>query len=157
MASLLDIADSTAVEAVRVNGGTRLVVRGLNGNAVASIAARYPKVITMFIGGMSAEDVGPQLIGQFGEALGPIIAAGCGQLANEDAERRANNLILEDQIKLVAAIWRLSFPNGWQAFVKELNALRSADEGAKVFKVRLKQSPSSSPHSSDAVSRPNMQ
>jgi hypothetical protein len=158
MANLLDIAPSTSVEVVRINGGGRLKVRGLNANAIASIAARFPKIIGIFLGGFNlAELQQPQMIRQFGEAVAPIIAAGCDQLADEEAERCANNLLLEDQLKLFKAIWSLTFPNGWQTFVEALASLSSADEGAKVVKVRLKRSPSSSPLSSAAVSRPNLQ
>src|SRR5262245_2116421 len=157
MADLLDIAPSTAIESVRVNGGTRLIVHGLNANAIASIAARYPKVVGLFLGGTGTADLQPQLIGQLGEAVAPIIAAGCGELANEEAERRANNLLLEDQLKLFKAIWTLTFPNGLDAFLKALASLTDAGEGAKVVKVRLRQSRSLSQPSSDAASRPNLQ
>jgi len=43
MADLLDIAPATAVEVVRING-ERYTVRGLHGNAIASIVARFPNL-----------------------------------------------------------------------------------------------------------------
>lgn len=159
MADLLDIADSTAVESVRINGGGRLVVRGLNANAVASIAARYPKVIAMFVGGFSGADLlQSQVMLQFGAAVAPVIAAGCGNLADEEAERRANNLLLEDQAKLFWAIWGLTFPNGLNAFLQVLASFTpSTEEGAKIYRVRPKRSPSSSQPSSEEASRLPMQ
>ena len=43
MADLLDIAPATAVEVVKINGNAMITVRGLHGNAIASIVARFPE------------------------------------------------------------------------------------------------------------------
>ena len=156
MADLLDIAPSTAVEAIKINGGTRLVVHGLNGPAIASIVVRFPKLASLL--GSGANNIGWYLIEHFGHAIGPIIAAGCGHLGNEEAERRAESLLVEDQLKLIVAIVGLTFPNGFGSFVEQLTGLiNQSDEGAKVVKVRLKQSPATSQPSSGEASRPNLQ
>jgi len=155
MADLLDIAPSTAVEAVKINGG-RLVVRGLNGNAIAAIVARFPKLALLL--GTGGDNIGWHLIENFGSAIGPIIAAGCGHLGDEQREERAGNLLVEDQLKLITAILGLTFPNGFGSFIDQLIKLMSrADEGAKPVRVRLRKSPSPSQPSSDAASHPNMQ
>ena len=153
MADLLDIAPSTSVEVVKVNG-TRLIVRGLHGNDIASIAARFPQLVSLLGGG---GDLVPRLITQVGEAIGPIIAAGCGHRGDEEREKRASMLLLEDQLKLLKAIIGLTFPNGFGSFAETLTTLLGSGEGAKVVKVRLRQSPSTSPPSSDEASRPTMQ
>jgi hypothetical protein len=156
MADLLDIAPSTAAEAVRVNGDMRLVVRGLNGNAIASIVARFPKLAALV--GANSSDIGWHLIRHFGDAIGPIIAAGCGHLGDEEREKRAAGLLVEDQLKLIVAIIGLTFPNGFGSFVDQLMALMTrADEGAKIYTVRLRKSRSASPPSSGVDSRPNLQ
>jgi len=155
MADLLDIAPSTACEVVKVDGGTRIVVRGLRGNDIASIVARFPK-LGLLLGG--APDLGSQLIAQFGGAIGPIIAAGCGHLADEKRENVASKLLVEDQLKLLKAILGLTFPNGFSPFVQELTSFISGTgEGTKVHKVRLKKSPSPLQPSSGVASRPNLQ
>ena len=157
MADLLDIAPSTAVESVKID--ERFVtVRGLNGEAIASIVSRFPDLAKLLGGG---GDVGSRLIGQFGNAIGPIIAAGCGH-HNDDKtkeyEQVAANLLVEDQLKLIAAIIRLTFPNGMGSFVKSMTAfLIGTDERAKTVTMRLKKSPSPSPDSSVADSPPIMQ
>src|SRR5215475_13648946 len=140
MADLLDIAPSTSAEVVKVNGGTRLIVHGLNGNAIASIVSRFPKLASLL--GSGNEKIGWHLIEHFGGAIGPIIAAGCGYLGDEEREKRAGNLLVEDQLKLVTAIIGLTFPNGFGSFIEQLTALisRSADEGIKTYKVRLRKS-----------------
>jgi hypothetical protein len=154
MADLLDIAPATAVEVVRVNG-ERFIVRGLHGNAIASIAARFPKLALLLGGG---DNLVPRMIEQFGEAIGPIIAAGCGHLGDEKREAVASQLLIEDQLKFLKAILGLTFPNGFGSFVEELTSLMGGkDEGAKIVKVRLRKSASPSPLSSDTVSRQTMQ
>jgi hypothetical protein len=156
MADLLDIAPATAVESIKINGGIRLIVHGLNGNAIASIVARFPKLATLL--GGSSDNMGWHLIEHFGGAIGPIIAAGCGHLGDEEREKRASNLLIEDQLKLITAILGLTFPNGFGSFIEQLTGLMNrSDEGAKIYKVRLRKSPSPSLPSSDAASRPNLQ
>ena len=155
MADLLDIAPSTAVEVVKIDG-KRLIVRGLHGDAIASIVARFPE-LGLLLGGVGA-DIGPQLIARFGQAIGPIIAAGCGHLGDEKYEQHAGTLLVEHQLKLLKAIIGLTFPNGFAAFVETMTALLpGAGEGEKIVKMRLRKSPSASPPSSDAASRPTMQ
>jgi len=159
MADLLDIAPTTAVEVVKING-QRLTVRSLGADAIASLAARFPKIIAMLLGGFNLADSGPKLIEQFGAAVGPIIAAGCGHPSEEKYEHyAATAFLLEDQLKLVTAIIGITFPNGFGFFedmVKRFTGA-AAEEARKTFKVRSKISPSPSPPSSDEASRPNMQ
>jgi hypothetical protein len=156
MADLLDIAPTTAVEVVKING-QRIVVHGLRAPALASIMARFPRLIGLFLGG-GFNIADPKFVAQFGEAISPIIAAGCGHLADEKYEQHAATmLLLEDQLKLVIAIIRLTFPNGFGFFLEMAAALGAAGEEAKVYKVRLKKSPSPSPPSSGEDSRPTMQ
>ena len=155
MADLLDIAPSTSCEVVRIDGA-RVIVRGLHGDAIASIVARFPDLAVLLVG--AGADIGPRLIKQFGGAIGPIIAAGCGHLGDEKYERHAGNLLVEYQLKLLKAIIGLTFPNGIASFVETATALLpGAGEGEKVYTVRKRKSPSPSQPSSDEASRPNLQ
>jgi hypothetical protein len=155
MADLLDIAPSTSVEVVRIDG-KRIVVRGLHGDAIASIVARFPELGAL-LGGIGA-NIAPKLIERFGCAIGPIIAAGCGHLGDEKYERHASTLLVEHQLVLLKAIIGLTFPNGLTSFVATIMALlQGVDEGEKTVKVRLRKSPSPSPPLSGEVSRPIMQ
>jgi hypothetical protein len=155
MADLLDIAPSTACEVVKIDG-KRIVVRGLHGDAIASIVGRFPELGALLGGG---NDIGPRLIQRFGGSIGPIIAAGCGHLGDEKYEQHASTLLVEYQLKLLKAIIGLTFPNGLASFIETVMALLpGADEGAKpVIKMRLKTSPSPSQPLSEAASRPIMQ
>jgi hypothetical protein len=155
MADLLDIAPSTAVEVVKLDG-QRIIVRGLHGDAIASIVARFPE-LAVLLGGAGG-NIGSRLIERFGGAIGPIIAAGCGHLGEEKYEQHAAMLLVEHQLKLLKAIIGLTFPNGIAAFVETVTSVLGAtDEAAKTIKVRLRASRSPSPPSSDAASRPPLQ
>jgi hypothetical protein len=156
MADLLDIVTATAADVVRING-ERIVVRGLQANAIASIAARFPGIAIVLAGG---DNMVPRLIAQVGEAVGPIIAAGCGHLGDEKYEQHCSNkLLVEHQIALLKAIITLTFPNGFGPFVELMaDVMKGPEEQAqKPVRVRLKKSPSPSPPSSDTASRPIMQ
>jgi len=157
MADLLDIAPSTAVEIVKIDGA-RVMVRGVSVDAIASIVARFPELKMLVNGGLGGSFI-PRLIEGCGAAIGPIIAAGCGHLADEAYERHAAKLLPEHQVKFIKAIFGLTFPNGIGSFVTELTSLiGGADEGAKTVKVRLRKSPSPSSPSDDApASRPTLQ
>jgi hypothetical protein len=153
MADLLDIAPSTAREVIK-HDGVRYVVRGLNFPEIAAIIARFPDLIVLFAGG---DFNVPKLMGQVGQAIGPVIAAGFGQLDNEEIEQRASQLSAELQMDLVAAIWGLTFEKGLDSFVSKLTALLTGmaggGGGAKPIKVRLKPSRSPSRNSSESASR----
>jgi len=158
MADLLDIAPSTAVVAVWLSGGQRIVVHGLNVPTVAAIVARFPNIAGLLLGGISAADIGQKFILQFGEACGPIIAAGCGEIGSEKHERYASTAFnLEDQLRLITAIVRATCPNGFGFFGELMAKFGKAGEGAKKMKVRLRPSPSPSQRSSEPDFRQIMQ
>lgn len=157
MADLLDIAPSTAVEAVAISGGRSLDVRGLRAPDIAALAVRFPDLLTkLFVG---RDNTPIRVFAALGPVIHPIIAAGAGHVGDERAEQMAGALLLEDQIKIVATIYRLSFPNGWAALLEMLASLApaAADAEKKIAKIRLKKSASASPPSSEPDSRPIMQ
>ena len=155
MADLLDIAPSTASEAVRIDG-MRIVVRGISIDTLAALVSRFPDLKSLADG--SGGDLVPRLIAGCGVAIGPIIAAGCGHGGEEAYERHAATLLPEHQVRLLRAIFGLSFPNGISPFVTELTALLGgAPEGAKPVRMRSRKSPSPSPPSSSADSHQTMQ
>ena len=153
MTDLLDIAPATAFDVVHITGNKRVKVRGLHGNDIASIAARFPHLIAQLVA--SGDNV-VVLISSLGVAIGPIIAAGCGKLGDEQQEAAADRLLFEDQIKLVKAIYGLTFPNGLSSFLALMTSFATT-EPEKRIKVRSKISPSASPPSSATASRQIMQ
>jgi hypothetical protein len=155
MTDLLDIAPATAFDVVRITGNKRVKVRGLHGNDIAAIAARFPNLIALFA---AAGDNLVLLMSSFGPAIGPVIAAGCDQLGDEKQEAAASRLLVEDQIKLVKAIMGLTFPNGIGSFMETITALMTGPgESAKPVRIRSRKLPSASPPSSETDSHPTMQ
>jgi hypothetical protein len=143
MSDLLDIAPSAAVEVVKIDG-LRIKVRGVSIDAMAAIIGRFPELKSLVNGGMD-DDFIPRLIKGCGMTIGPIIAAGCGRLNDEKYEEHAARLLPEQQLKLLKAVFGLTFPNGLGPFIEELTSLiGGAGEEAKVVKVRLRKSPSQS-------------
>lgn len=138
MADLLDIAPAAAVESVWI-GEHRISVRAISLGAIASIVARFPEVKALVNGG--GADIVSRLFVACGAAVGPIIAAGCGHLADETYERHAAGFLPEQQLKLVTAIFGLTFPNGIGLFVEALSGLvRGNDEGATTTTIKLRSS-----------------
>ena len=153
---LLDIVPDTAVESVTLSTGQHVRVHRLHGPHVFALAARFPKFITIIATG---DDVFQQLISGGGVLIAPIIAAGCGHLGDEKAETIAGQFLVEDQMKLIKAIFWLTYPNGLGAFMQAMTDLMNgpASESDKPVKVRLKKSPSELQSSSDTASRQTMQ
>ena len=154
MTDLLDIAPSTAVDIVKIDGA-RVKVRGVSVDAIASIFARFPELRSLVNGG--GGDIVPRLIEGCGAAVGPIIAAGCGHLADEVYEQHAAKLLPEHQLMFLKAIFGLTFPNGIGSFVEALTGLIGAGEGAKPVKMRLRSSHSPSSRSAATASGPTLQ
>lgn len=156
MADLLDIAPQTAVEIVKIDG-RRIRVRGVSVATLATLVSRFPKLKDLLNGDFGDNFV-LRLIEGVGSATAAIIAAGCGHFGDAEYEQSVENLLPEHQLKLLKAIFGLTFPNGIGFFVEELTNLMNPGEGAKPIKVRLKKSPSTSPLLSDAAaSRPTLQ
>jgi len=157
MADLLDIAPSTAVAIVKIDEH-RIKVRGVSVDAIASIVARFPALKSIANG--DGGDIVSRLIAGCGAAVGPIIAAGCGHLGEEEYEQRAATLLPDQQLKFVEAILGLTFPNGLSSFIELMMRLFMgvSEGGAKPIKVRFKKSRSPSQPSVDAPAlHPTMQ
>lgn len=154
MADLLDIAPSTACEAVWIDR-QRITVRGLSLDALASVVARFPELRSMINGSLG--DDYSRVIQECGAAIGPVIAAGCGHLAEQAYEQRAASLLPEHQLQFLKAIFGLTFPNGIAVFAEKLSGLLGADGGAKKIKMRSRKSQLPLSPSSGADSHPILQ
>src|SRR5262245_866844 len=100
MADLLDIAPSTSVVVVKIDG-YRVTVRGISLDAIAAIVARFPGLKSLASGLGDGEDIIMRLIEACGIAAAPIIAAGCGHLGDAKYERFAAQLLPEHQVKFL--------------------------------------------------------
>ena len=124
MTSLLDIAPSS--ETVDING-QKVSVYGVSAKGIASLLGRFPELRAL----MSGRQVDPEkLMSMGGDAVAAILAAGTGSPGDEEAERIAGLLSVEQQADLMESILRLTLPRGVGPFVEKLGkmgALLSAE------------------------------
>jgi hypothetical protein len=117
MVGLLDIAPLTETVTVRDHS---VEVTGVSAKGVAQLLLRFPELRAL----ISGRDVGlDQLLALGGDIIAAVIAAGCGMLGDERAEAAAGRLGLDDQAALLAAIMKLTMPQGIGPFVDKLTRM----------------------------------
>lgn len=117
MSGLLSIA--AVAETVTVSGKA-VPVYGVSLQGIAHLLATYPQLRAAFTGGGVNL---PELQAQAPAAVAAIIAAGVGYPGDAEQEQAAARLPLEAQADLLAAIMRLTIPNGAGALVEKIKAL----------------------------------
>jgi hypothetical protein len=129
MVGLLDIAP--AVETVIVRG-SKVPVPGVSAAGIANLLGRFPELRRMFTG----NEVKVEALQEVGGALvAAIIAAGTGTPGNEEAEKVAAALSVDEQADLLEAILKATMPGGVGPFVEKLERIgavlnRSAESPA---------------------------
>lgn len=114
MVGLLDIAPLTQTVKIR---DQPIEVTGVSAKGVAQLLLRFPELRAL----ISGRDVGlDQLLELGGDIVAAVIAAGCGQAGDREAEAAAGRLGLDDQAELLAAIMTLTMPQGIGPFVDKL-------------------------------------
>jgi hypothetical protein len=117
MVGLIEIAPS--IETVDVQGAP-VAVHGVSAKGVAHLLGRFPELRKLMTG---QEVEAEQLMAIGGDAVAAIIAAGCGYPGDDQAEAVAGKLAIDAQTDLLAAILRLTLPQGVGPFVEKLTAL----------------------------------
>ena len=114
MVGLLDIAPLTETVTIR---DQPIEVIGVSAKGVAQLLLRFPELRAL----ISGREVGlDQLLALGGDIVAAIVAAGCGQAGDAQAEAAAGHLGLDDQAELLAAIMKLTLPQGIGPFVDKL-------------------------------------
>jgi hypothetical protein len=117
MVGLLDIAPLTETVTVRDQS---IEVTGVSAKGVAQLLLRFPELRAL----ISGREVGlEQLLALGGDIVAAVIAAGCGQAGDARAEAAAGYLGLDDQAELLAAIMKLTMPQGIGPFVDKLSRM----------------------------------
>lgn len=121
MASLLDIGDLTEKVEIR---GVELTVQGLSAGHVFQLFAEFPdmrKVLERKQGNMQAVmlELAPDL-------LAKLIAMALGHPKDKAVEEKAKTMGAGDQLTILAALQRLSFPDGIGPFVDRVTTLMSS-------------------------------
>jgi hypothetical protein len=122
MASLLDLGPLTEQVEVR---GVQLTVRGLTAANLFKLFSEFPGLPQAMqqIGDANATpilDLAPDL-------LAKIIAMATGSPGNKEVEDKAKELGAADQMAILGAVQRLSFPQGFVPFVNEMTRLMGTE------------------------------
>lgn len=127
MVGLVDIAPITSSVAIR---GQDITITGVSARGIASLLARFPELRALMTGREVALD---ELLKLGGDVIAAIIAAGTGAPGDAQAEAAAENLTLEEQADLLAAIVELTMPRGLGPLVERLSRLGLLAGGASAM------------------------
>jgi hypothetical protein len=122
VSGLRDLAGTAEKVTVR---GQAIEVPGLSIDGIAQLLNRFDEVRGWLSGGavdLSAE----ALVGTGPHLVAAVIAAGTGAPGDEQAEAVASDLAVGEQLALLEAIMRVSFPDGLGNFLNRLTAAADA-------------------------------
>ena len=136
MVGLVDIAPVTSTILVR---GQDITITGVSARGIALLLARFPELRAVITGREVAMD---DLLKLGGDVIAAIIAAGTGSPGDNDAEQAADNLTLEEQADLLAAIVELTMPRGLGPLVERLSRLGLLTGGASAMQATTSLQPS---------------
>lgn len=118
MTSLLDIGPLTEEVEIR---GTKLEVQGLTAGHLFQLFAEFPDMRRL----LDAKKGNPQdvMLSLAPDLIAKIIAIATGQPHNKETEAKAKTMGAGDQLSILAAVQRLSFPEGIGPFVDRVTKL----------------------------------
>jgi hypothetical protein len=153
--SLLDIGPLS--ESVPVTDTKSINVFGVSVKGLFIIFQRFPEVGQWFKGGVGVQGkIDPaKLMLEAPDAIASIIAAGCGEAGNEQAEANAARLPVEAQLDILEAIARLTFRSGFGPFVQRIVALSKQVESLNYGRASATTSPPVSKNVSPQATNPN--
>lgn len=128
--SLTDIGP--VYEDVPVTAEKAVRVSGISAKGIFTIFQRFPQVMEWFKGGRIDLQ---GLIAEMPDAIAAIIAAGCNQPGDDEAEEIAGSYAAETQLDITEAIGRLTFKNGFGPFVKRIVAMANAAQSVNYGRV----------------------
>lgn len=109
--SFADIAP--AIERVDIRG-TVIEMRGIPVLRCFQLIAEFPAIIGLFSGKIEVE----KLLGEVPQAAAAIACEGLRQGNDEKRRAEFDQLVLGDQVKLVAAVLKATMPEGRDPFVQ---------------------------------------
>ena len=136
MVGLVDIAPITSSVTIR---GQDITITGVSARGIASLLARFPELRALVTGREVALD---ELLKLGGDVIAAIFAAGTGTPGDAQTEAAADNLTLEEQADVLAAIVELTMPRGLGPLVERLSRLGLLAGGASAMQATTSPQPS---------------
>jgi hypothetical protein len=130
--------------------GKSIEVQGLGVNAIAVGLSRFPETAKLF--DRRGWDF-KTLLAEMPAAAGAAMAAGVGCLGDEQEEKAALSLPLEDQFELLTAIFNLTFRSGFGPFAEKFSKMMGADLADTRRMNSRKPSPTSLPEEVSAAAK----
>lgn len=128
MVGLLDIAPSTRHVEV---GGAQVAVYGVSAHGIAYLITRFPELRELLGGDLDKVDTAT-VARVVPDAIAAIIAAGCGEPNNPEAEKVAARFSADAQLDLLKEVIDLTMPKGAGPFLEKFNAaMRALDVSVK--------------------------
>lgn len=121
MSSLLDLGPLTEEVEIR---GVKLMVQGLTASDLFKLFSEFPDMQKML---EQMGSPGAVMTSMAPELFAKVIAISTGMAGNKEAEAKAGQLGAADQMVILSAVQRLSFPEGFGPFVNQLGKLMGAD------------------------------
>jgi hypothetical protein len=116
--SLLDIGPLTEELKVR---GHPITVNGITAAQVFELFMKYPEVRKLLDGSARANlNVAEMLHTTTPNVIGAVIAMATGDAGKAEAEEKAKQLGVGDQLAIITATLRLTFPDGFGPFVEQV-------------------------------------
>ena len=114
---LLDVLPQS--ESVEING-KKVPVWGLSGHAIGHLLVRFPDLTKLFDPSVDKDIKVNALKTTAPAAIAPICAAACGNLGDEEAEKIADRIGADVQLKILSITRRLTFKEGAGPFGEQL-------------------------------------
>lgn len=131
MVGLVDIEIVPTLQTVKFRGHD-LGVCGISVETIAKLFMRYPEVKKVLESG--AADVAASLLKMSDDVVVALIAAGLGVFGDKTQEQKIASMALGEKAAILAAIVKLTMPDGLGPFVDLLTALGLATPAVPVAK-----------------------
>ena len=122
MPSLVDIAPVRQPVTIQsAQGPVEIQCGGLSLEAIAHVLHASSDLRSLLSEGVMPTPV--VLLTRMPDVAHMVMAAGVGKLHDTDEEAAAGRLVIEDQVELLTAIFRLTFPGGMAPFFEKIGRI----------------------------------
>ena len=124
---MVGLPEIAALKRTVVIRETEVDYTGITLESLGSLIDRFPEIKKAF-GGKTADEINAASVLKMAPSIvGAVVAAGIGRPGDKKEEEKAKQLTIGEQMILVGAILKATFPQGVGPFVEQLEALGLGD------------------------------